>query len=92
MAALTPKLLFQDGGTGSGTGTIRFCLYSVTNATNADTISVSAQFSRVITAATFNVSRAQTYDAPAISGTTITLDEAASANDELRVVVIGSPA
>jgi len=86
MAALTPVLLYSEGDH------VRFCLYKVPDATNADTISVSAQFSRIITAATFNLSRAQTYDAPAISGTTLTLDEAASADDQLRVVVIGAAA
>lgn len=86
MAALTPKLVYSEGTH------MRFAVYDVTNATDADTISVATEFSRVITAATFNLSRSQTYDAPGVSGTTITLNEAGSANDELRVVVIGPSA
>ena len=86
MASLTPKLVYSEGTH------LRFAVYDVSNATDTDTISVSSEFSRVITAATFNLSRSQTYDAPAVSGTTITLNETGSANDELRVVVIGPSA
>lgn len=86
MAALTPKVRYIEKDN------MAFVLYDVSNATAADTISCSNEVSRIITAATFNLSRSQTYDAPTVSGTTVTLDEVGSANDELRVVVIGPSA
>lgn len=86
MAALTPKLLLKDG---EG---IRFCVYRVTNVATSDTISISAEVNRVHAAQAFNATRGQAADAPAISGTTLTLDEASMSGDTLYVAVLGSAA
>lgn len=83
MAALTPVRLFSEGTN------LKASLYRVRNVDTNDTISVSTDYYRIHVAAAFNASRGQAYDAPAVSGTTITLDEASMVDDVVYVFVLG---
>lgn len=83
MASLTPTKLYEEGTN------LKAVLYRVRNVDTNDTISVSGDFHRIHVAAAFNASRGQAYDAPGVSGTTITLDEASMVDDVVYVFVLG---